>query len=114
MKFEFNDLRGLFVRGHELPFLDRVFARLHEQRMSAKHSRALHMTVGCDNDFNLHSARHVHALRELRIRWSNTRLHFALPFLCATLRETYGTQHQGCRSGREAQSEDACCSSVSG
>src|ERR1700676_2048985 len=84
LKIEFDNLRGLFRRRHELPFLDGVLADLNEQRMSADHARACDMAIGCDDDFNFDFSGNVHAPRELGIRWRGFVLDLALAFVGRT------------------------------
>src|SRR3977135_437800 len=67
MKFEFNDLRGLFRRRHKLTFLHCVLASLNEQGMSPDDPRAFHTSVRRNDDFDFYLARNVHPFCEFRI-----------------------------------------------
>ena len=61
MKFELNNLCGLFRRRHKLPFLYGVLAGLNEQRMTSDDASAFHAPIGGDDHFNLDLARDIHS-----------------------------------------------------
>src|SRR5439155_18467107 len=84
MKFELNNLRGLFRRRHKLPFLYGVLASLDQQRMSADDARALNTSVRRDDHFNLDLARDIHSPGEFRIYRRGLDLDLALGFICRT------------------------------
>src|SRR5580704_12125420 len=55
-KIKLHNLRGFFGGRQELPFFHRILTGLNQQRMSPDCSRALHMSIGRDNDFDFHLA----------------------------------------------------------
>src|SRR6266850_3503758 len=67
VKLKFNNLSGLFRCGHELPFLERVLARLHKQGVAANDAGGFHAAVRSDYHFDLHFAADVHTAGKLRI-----------------------------------------------
>ena len=67
MKFELNNLCGLFRRRHKLPFLYSILAGLNEQRMTSDDPSAFHAPIGSDDHFNLDLARDIHSPGEFRI-----------------------------------------------
>src|SRR5690348_15575630 len=80
-KLELHNLRGLFRRGHELPFLDRVLTGLNEQRMATDDSGALHAALCRDHHFDFHFARDVHPLGQFRVSRRYLGLDLAFAFV---------------------------------
>src|SRR5437870_11375592 len=58
-KFEFHKLRGFFRGRQERPLSHRVLASVHEQRMSAHHSRGSDTPIRTDGHVPPHLARAV-------------------------------------------------------
>src|SRR5258708_36741857 len=96
MKIEFDNLGRLFVAGCEFPFLDRVLASLHEERMTADYAGAFDATIRRNDDFDLDLADYVHPLGQIRIDRSDAGFHLALPFLRrARLSKTKSSHEHG-------------------
>src|SRR5436309_6752411 len=67
VKLTFNNLSGLFRRGHKFPFLQRVLARLHQQGVATNNTGSFHASIRSDYNFDFYFAADVHATGELRI-----------------------------------------------
>src|SRR5712692_667103 len=80
-KLKLDCLCALFWSRGELPFLDRVHAGLHQQRMPPHSACALHPAVRRNDHFDLDLAGHVHPPGKFRVRRRHLVLYFALTFL---------------------------------
>src|ERR1700686_3322557 len=60
---KFDYLSGLFWSWHELPFLDRVLAGLHQQRVTADDFRAAYMAVRSNHHLDFPLAAPTHPFR---------------------------------------------------
>src|SRR5579864_4136864 len=93
-KLEFHNLRGLFRRRRELPFLDRVLARLNEQGMPAHDSCGLDVSIRANHDLDFDFARDIHSAGEFRVHWRNLALDLALRFIGASRLRAHGNTAQ--------------------
>src|ERR1700674_1935222 len=84
MKLKFNNLGGLFRRGHKLPFLHGVLASLNEQGVSPDDPRAFHTSLGRDDDFDFNFSANVHSPCQFRIQRRRLGLDLALGFIRRT------------------------------
>src|ERR1700733_4120054 len=75
---ELDDFRAFLCRRLEVPFLQRIQRRVHEQRAATHHLGGHDVSVRRNHRLNLHLAGHVQLLRERRIVRSYADAHLAL------------------------------------
>src|SRR5205814_7851504 len=86
VKIDFDNLRCLFWRRKEFPFLHSVLAGLYQKRMTADHASAAYVAIGRDDDFDLYFAGYVHPACELRIGGRIFRFDLTFAFIgCGSL-----------------------------
>src|SRR5262249_3501108 len=78
LKIEFDNLSGFFRRREELPLLDGILARLHEQGVAADNTGTANLAIRRDDYLNFDFAGDVHALCELGIGRRGLALDLAL------------------------------------
>src|SRR5690348_16072960 len=85
VEIELDDLGGLFGCRIKLPFLERVLADLHQQRVTAYNVRGANMAVGSNHGFDLDLSGNVHATSQLRVDRTDPRLDLAFGFIGGAL-----------------------------
>src|SRR5262245_37345958 len=78
VKIKLDDLRRLFRRREELPFLHGVLARLHQQGMAADYPRAAYVPIRRNDHFDLDFAGNAHPAGQLRVRRRSLYFHLTL------------------------------------
>src|SRR5215467_3637029 len=78
VKIKLDHLRAFFRGRKKPPFLHRILAGLHQQRMAADHARTPHTAVWRDDHFDLDLARNVHAASQFGIGRRSLALDLAL------------------------------------